>query len=47
MPLIEALASPVLPATSDAPTHLRRLGAAKPTGSIGPEHQDLKVYTAP
>ena len=42
MPLIEAPAPPALPATSDAPTGLRRLGAAKPTGNIGPEHQDLK-----
>ena len=42
MPLIEAPASPPLPATSDAPSGLRRLGAAKPTGSIGPEYQDLK-----
>ena len=42
MPLIEAPASPASPVTSDAPSQLRLLGAAKPAGTIGPEHQELK-----
>ena len=42
MPLIEAPVLPPSAVTSDAPSQLRRLGAANPAGSIGPEHQELK-----
>ena len=42
MPLIEAPAPPAPPTSTDAPTQLRRLGAVKSTGALGPQHQDLK-----